>query len=198
MRVTEDKPLTVKQTKFAAAVAEGKPKTVARRENYSENPKYPKATSRRASELAAKPHVAAEIRRLTWLSCPPADDVRGMREHSIRVLSDLSRTAVSEEVRLKSALALFRIAETTRAASDPRTDDAAQDRLLASLRKLYVQVQGQAARGGDGDTPDIGPVIPLPEDEPIDITLLAEPVPAPPAAEPPAAAPISDQPVRNP
>jgi hypothetical protein len=169
---TVDRPLTVKQTKFAAKVASGTPKAVAHREVYATTEKHhkSKAQGRKALEVAARPNVAAEIRRLTWLSCPPADDVRGMREHSIRVLSDLSRTAASEEVRLKSALALFRIAETTRAASDPRATDTEQDRVLGALRKLYREVQGATTGDGVGD---LGPVPRAPDDEPIDIRAIA-------------------------
>ena len=181
MAVTADRPLTVKQTRFAAAVASGKPKTVARRENYIENPAKPKATSRSAAKLAAQPHVAAEIRRLTWLSCPPVDDIRGMREHAVRVLSDLSRSSPSDEVRLKAALALYRIAETTRAAAAPSAPTNEQDKLLASLRKLYTEVQGAAARSEAQEADPLGPEpapFPTYDDEPIDITLVAEPEPA--------------------
>jgi hypothetical protein len=142
-------------------------------------------------DYAAKPHVAAEIRRLTWLSCPPADDVRGMREHSIRVLSDLSRSANSEVVRLQSALALYRIAETTRAAAAPHSTTQEQDRMLASLRQLYRSIQGvandpprmnAASITGDG-VPDPLPNLPIvcDQDEPIDITL-ADDAPAQAAA----------------
>jgi hypothetical protein len=178
----------VKQTKFAAHVAAGKPRVAARREVYAESPKYPRATERRAAELAAKPHVAAEIRRLTWLSCPPVDDIRGMREHAVRVLSDLSRSAASEEVRLKSALALYRIAETTRAAAAPSASESDQDRLLASLRKLYTEVRGKTARDQDADPlgPEPAPLVPY-ADDPIDIRSLSDPPPAA-APEPDAAA----------
>jgi len=190
MRVTTaDSPLTVKQTKFAAKVANGTPKAVAHREVYVSQ-REPKAQQRRALETAAKPNVAAEIRRLTWLSCPPIENTRGMREHAVRVLSDLSRTAVSEEVRFKSALALFKIAETTRAASDPRAEATEQDKLLASLRKLYAEVQGRA---GD-DTPDIGPRSREPDDEAIDIDCIAAPVTQEPAAQEPDSASQSQEP----
>lgn len=173
-----DRPLTVKQQKFAAAVAGGKPKTVARRENYVETPGFPKATSRRASELAAKPHVAAEIRRLTWLGLPVVDDVRGMREHSVRVLSDLSRSAESEEVRFKAAVMLYKIAETTLAAAGPGVGATEQDKLLASLRKLYTEVQGTK--------PSPAAATEIDDDEPIDIQAIAvrEPVPATSPQEP--------------
>jgi len=182
-RTTVDTPLTVKQTKFAAAVAAGVPKVRATVQAGYVPQKVKSAHERRAADIAARPNVAAEIRRLTWLSCPPVDDIRGMREHAVRVLSDLSRSAVSEEVRLKSALALFRIAETTRAASNPSAEATEQDRLLASLRKLYVEVQGTAnkppARRRQEDDPDADFTGPLPaplvayDDEPIDITALA-------------------------
>ncbi|HKV44616.1 MAG TPA: hypothetical protein VJT32_08085 [bacterium] len=176
--VREDKPLTVKQAKFAARVAQGIPKATAHREIYANTEKHrtSPAQRRKAVEVAARPNVSAEIRRLTWLSCPPIDDIRGMREHSVRVLSDLSRTAKSEEVRLKSALALYRIAETTRAAAAPGAADSEQDRLLDSLRRLYVEVQGTADKH-DG----IGPAPPIVryDDAPIDIrtlTVIQEPL----------------------
>jgi hypothetical protein len=173
MPVAEDKPLTGKQRKFAAAVAEGKPKAQAYRENYAVTPGYEVAGRRRALETAAKPNVAAEIRRQVWLTCPPFDDIRGMKEHSVRVLSDLSRSAKSEEVRLKAALALFRIAETTRAAADPRATDREQDKLLDSLRKLYARVNGQVQEVDDAGDIDIGPTPLPPDDEPIDIQAIA-------------------------
>lgn len=140
-RTTVDTPLTVKQTKFAALVANGKSKAQAHREVYVSQ-REPRAQQRRALETAARPNVAAEIKRLTWLSFPPLDDTRGMREQAVRILADLSRSAESEEVRLKSALALYKIAETTEAARDPNRSDAEQDRMLSALRKLYNQIQG--------------------------------------------------------
>lgn len=143
---TASTPLTPKQTRFAAAVASGTPKVAALRQEYAHDPARKNANSRKAGELAQRPNVAAEIRRLTWLSCPPAGDARGMREHSVRILSDLSRSAASEEVRLKAALALYRIAETTLAAAAPDVAPSDQDKLLASLRRLYTEVQGMAAR----------------------------------------------------
>jgi len=187
-RTTADTPLTAKQTRFAAAVANGMPKVAALREEYAHDPARKDANARKAVELAQRPNVAAEIRRLTWLSCPPLDDTRGMREHSVRVLSDLSRTAESEEVRLKAALALYKIAETTRQASDPRTDDSEQDRLLAQLRQLYATVGrrgGKPPAASDLD-PDIGP-LPRPyDDAPIDVRAIAAPAAAAatPAEEP--------------
>jgi hypothetical protein len=187
---TADRPLTVKQTKFAADIAAGEPKVKALRKHYRVNPPDAPANHKandrnRAVDYASRPNVAAEIRRLTWLSCPPADDVRGMREHSIRVLSDLSRSAKQETVRLQSALALYRIAETTRAAAAPHTTTQEQDRMLSSLRQLYRSIQGvandpprmnAASITGDG-VPDPLPNLPIvcDQDEPIDITLASEP-----------------------
>jgi hypothetical protein len=76
-------------------------------------------------------------------------------------------------------LALYKIAETTRAASAPQIDDAEQDRLLASLRKLYASVHA----GDDAlEGPDIGPAPPAYDDEPIDVRAIALPAPA--AGEP--------------
>ena len=171
-RTTADTPLTVKQTKFAARVADGEPRTVARKKAgyaVSDDPRHRQSTQRQASDLARVPNVAAEIRRLTWLACPPADDIRGMREHAIRVISDLSRTAKSEAIRLQSAMALYRIAETTRAAANPRATDAEQDRLLDALRGMYRTLQAQA---GEVDLSPLG-VPPTVDDEPIDIHAIA-------------------------
>ena len=174
-RTTVDRPLTVRQTKFAAAVANGTPKAAAHRENYkADGFKSPRAQVRRAADIAKRPNVAAEIRRLTWLSCPPADDIRGMREHSIRVLSDLSRSSPSDEVRLKAALALYRIAETTRAAANPSAEAAEQDKLLASLRRLYVEVQGKHDKASEAEPP---PLVRY-DDDAIDIDAIAEPAAA--------------------
>jgi hypothetical protein len=175
-RTTADTPLTVKQTKFAAAVANGTPRIRATVEAGYVPQKVKAAHQRRASEIANRPNVAAEIRRLTWLALPCIDDTRGMREHAVRVLSDLSRSAVSEEVRLKSALALFKIATTTAAASDPRASDQEQDRLLSALRKLYAQVRGVPSDDDDG-MPDVGPAPRPLDDEPIDIQALVVRVP---------------------
>jgi hypothetical protein len=177
--VTADKPLTAKQTRFAAGVAAGKPKAAAHRENYTVKPGYEKVGRHKALELAKKPHVAAEIARLTWLSCPPAEDARGMREHGIRTLSDLTRSSQSDDVRYKAAMALIHIAETTMKAADPRTSTDDQDKLLASLRQLYNRVQTATARG---TAPDLGLDLRVDasDDEPIDIRALAvvtEPVP---------------------
>jgi hypothetical protein len=178
--ITADRPLTVKQTRFAAAVAAGETKSKARRDNYRTTPGYEQANRREAHALAKQPNVAAEIRRLTWLACPPADDIRGMREHAIRVISDLSRSAKSEEVRLKSALALIQIAEHTRAAANPAASNTEQDRILTALRKLYSQAQITAATPPAYDPPP-EPVCD-PDDEVIDIRAIGEPVTEP--AEP--------------
>jgi len=186
--VTADTPLTVKQTKFAARVATGMPKAAARREVYAESPKYPKAARRRAAEMANQPHVAAEIRRLTWLSCPPVEDARGMREHSVRILSDLSRSAASEEVKLKAALALYRIAETTLAAAAPGAAPTDQDKLLASLRRLYTEVQGVASREASLAREA------EPEEPAIDIRAIAAPVEPTAAQAPEAAAALTWEP----
>ena len=183
MAVSPDKALTARQTKFAAAIANGTTKAQALRENYKPNaPKYAAMDRKKATVLSRAPHVAAEIRRLTWLSCPPADDIRGMREHSIRVLSDLSRTAKSEQVRLTSALALYKIAETTRAAANPRASDREQDRLLDALRGIYRTLQAKAG-AMDVDLSPMG-VPPNDDDEPIDIHAIGDPEPAADAAEP--------------
>ena len=171
----ESRPLTAKQAKFAAKVADGTPKAVAHREVYKNSEKHQRSASqrRKAVEVATTPNVAAEIRRLTWLSFPPLDDVRGMREQAVRVISDLSRSREApHEVRLKAALALYKIAETTRAAADPRAETTEQDKLLASLRKLYATI-GKP----DADEPDIGPAPRPCDDEPIDIQAIALPDP---------------------
>ena len=192
--VSPDRPLTVKQTKFAAAVADGKPKAVAHRENYkqSPNPKYRMADQRTASEMANQPHIAAEIRRLTWLSCPPLADTAGMRSQAVRVIADLSRSAKSEQVRLNAALALYRIAEQTRAAASPSATTQEQDRLLDGLRALYRKIQATAgtppamqapapatAPAGIFDDQLADPLPGLPVvadvDDPIDITLADQP-----------------------
>ena len=190
--------MTVKQARFAADVADGVPRAAAHRKHYKTNapPDAPEphrqAQRRKAAEIAKLPNVAAEIRRLTWLSCPPADDLRGMREQAIGVLADLSRGARSEEVRLKSALALYRIAETTRAASAPHATTQEQDKLLDTLRHLYRTIQGterptdlDPASPGltvfDASVPDPLPNLPVVRDEdvPIDITLADQPASPP-------------------
>jgi hypothetical protein len=190
--ITPDKPLTVKQTKFAADVADGQSKAAARRKHYAANPNYVQADRRKAAELAAQPNVAAEIRRLTWLSCPPLADTAGMRSQAVRVIADLSRSAKSEQVRLNAALALYRIAEQTRAAASPSATTQEQDRLLDGLRALYRKIQATAgnppamqapapatAPAGIFDDQLADPLPGLPVvadvDDPIDITLADQP-----------------------
>ena len=193
--VSPDRPLTVKQQKFARAVADGKPKTVAHRENYAASPpKYRKADQDKAAAMATQPHIAAEIRRLTWLSCPPLADTAGMRSQAVRVIADLSRSAKSEQVRLNAALALYRIAEQTRAAASPSATTQEQDRLLDGLRALYRKIQATAgsppamqapapAAGGIFDEALRDPLPGLPVvadvDDPIDITLADQPSSSP-------------------
>ena len=58
-RTTADTPLTVKQTKFAAAVADGMPKAVAHREVGYAQQREVKAQQRRALDIANRPNVAA-------------------------------------------------------------------------------------------------------------------------------------------
>jgi hypothetical protein len=187
--ITPDKPLTVKQTKFAADVADGQSKAAARRKHYAANPNYVQADRRKAAELAAQPNVAAEIRRLTWLSCPPLADTAGMRSQAVRVIADLSRSAKSEQVRLNAALALYRIAEQTRAAASPSATTQEQDRLLDGLRALYRKIQATAGNppamqapapaSGIFDDQLADPLPGLPVvadvDDPIDITLADQP-----------------------
>ena len=171
--ITPDKPLTVKQTKFAADVADGQSKAAA---------------------MATQPHIAAEIRRLTWLSCPPLADTAGMRSQAVRVIADLSRSAKSEQVRLNAALALYRIAEQTRAAASPSATTQEQDRLLDGLRALYRKIQATAgnppamqapapAASGIFDDQLADPLPNLPVvadvDDPIDITLADQPSSSP-------------------
>lgn len=193
--VSPDRPLTVKQQKFARAVADGKPKTVAHRENYAASPpKYRKADQDKAAAMATQPHIAAEIRRLTWLSCPPLADTAGMRSQAVRVIADLSRSAKSEQVRLNAALALYRIAEQTRAAASPSATTQEQDRLLDGLRALYRKIQATAgsppamqapapAASGIFDDQLADPLPNLPVvadvDDPIDITLADQPSSSP-------------------
>ena len=192
--ITPDKPLTVKQTKFAADVADGQSKAAARRKHYAANPNYVQADRRKAAELAAQPNVAAEIRRLTWLSCPPLADTAGMRSQAVRVIADLSRSAKSEQVRLNAALALYRIAEQTRAAASPSATTQEQDRLLDGLRALYRKIQATAgnppamhapapAASGIFDDQLADPLPNLPVvadvDDPIDITLADQPSSSP-------------------
>jgi len=192
--ITPDKPLTVKQTKFAADVADGQSKAAARRKHYAANPNYVQADRRKAAELAAQPNVAAEIRRLTWLSCPPLADTAGMRSQAVRVIADLSRSAKNESVRLNAALALYRIAEQTRAAASPSATTQEQDRLLDGLRALYRKIQATAgnppamqapapAASGIFDDQLADPLPNLPVvadvDDPIDITLADQPSSSP-------------------
>ena len=195
--VSPDRPLTVKQQKFARAVADGKPKTVAHRENYAASPpKYRKADQDKAAAMATQPHIAAEIRRLTWLSCPPLADTAGMRSQAVRVIADLSRSAKSEQVRLNAALALYRIAEQTRAAASPSATTQEQDRLLDGLRALYRKIQATAGSPPAMQAPapaappasifddalrDPLPGLPVVADcdDPIDITLADQPSSSP-------------------
>ena len=194
--VSPARPLTVKQKKFAAQVADGQSKAAAHRANYkqSPNPKYRMADQRTASEMANQPHIAAEIRRLTWLSCPPLADTAGMRSQAVRVIADLSRSAKNESVRLNAALALYRIAEQTRAAASPSATTQEQDRLLDGLRALYRKIQATAgsppamqapapAASGIFDDQLADPLPNLPVvadvDDPIDITLADQPSSSP-------------------
>jgi hypothetical protein len=197
---TAETPLTVKQTKFAADVADGQSKAAARRAHYKSSPpvpQYEQADRRAAAELANRPNVAAEIRRLTWLSCPPLADTAGMRSQAVRVIADLSRSAKSEQVRLNAALALYRIAEQTRAAASPSATTQEQDRLLDGLRALYRKIQATAgnppatvampapaaAPAGIFDDQLADPLPGLPVvadvDDPIDITLADQPSSSP-------------------
>ena len=148
--VSPARPLTVKQKKFAAQVADGQSKAAAHRANYKQSPPgYEMADRRKASEIANQPHIAAEIRRLTWLSCPPLADTAGMRSQAVRVIADLSRSAKSEQVRLNAALALYRIAEQTRAAAFRRTcsDLALRDK-SAITRTACERMPAVSASGG--------------------------------------------------
>jgi len=179
--VSPEKPLTGKQAKFAQAVASGKTRAQARRENYASSPPgYEQSDRRKASELARQPNVAAEIRRLTWLSMPVMDDFRGMRGQAIRVISDLSRTAKSEEVRLRAALALLQIAEHHHAAAAPDATPQDQDRILSALRQLYGQAQLAAAQHQKANPGYQPPPMVSDAEEVIDIQALGDPAPAPP------------------
>ena len=66
-----------------------------------------KATTPGALETAKKPNVAAEIRRLTWLSFPPLEDTQGMRGQAVRILANRLASGeidVAEYERLRDAL----------------------------------------------------------------------------------------------
>jgi hypothetical protein len=115
-----------------------------------------------------------------------------MRSQAVRVIADLSRSAKSEQVRLNAALALYRIAEQTRAAASPSATTQEQDRLLDGLRALYRKIQATAgnppamqapapatAPAGIFDDQLADPLPGLPVvadvDDPIDITLADQP-----------------------
>jgi hypothetical protein len=143
--IDPNKPLTAKQQGFATSVATGKTQTEAMHEHYQVHPTdFKQHTARRASEIAHTPHVAQEIRELTWSSCPNMDDVRGMRGHALRTLFDLSKFAVSEDIRFRCALSLLQISETTRLAAHPKLETKDQDQVLGLLRGFYNKIQQEA------------------------------------------------------
>jgi hypothetical protein len=144
-KLTVDQPLTSHQRGFAASVASGKSQTKAMDENYKVHPtRFRDRTTLQGSETARKPHVAREIRELTWLSCPNMDDVRGMRGHALRVLFDLSQYAISEDIRMRCALSLLQISETTHLAANPKLEAKDQDAVLGLLRGFYNKIQVEA------------------------------------------------------
>ena len=116
-----------------------------------------------------------------------------MRSQAVRVIADLSRSAKSEQVRLNAALALYRIAEQTRAAASPSATTQEQDRLLDGLRALYRKIQATAGNppamqapapaSGIFDDQLADPLPGLPVvadvDDPIDITLADQPSSSP-------------------
>jgi len=175
-KTTEKTELTPNEEGFAADLASGMPKLKAYQNNYTHTPgtQWEKQNRETANKIASRPNVAAEIRRLAWLSCPPMEDLAGMRGHALRVMADLARGAKSEEVRLKSALILYKIAETTRQAAHPRAAVEDQNKILETLRGFYAKIQKGADKKYDmtemADMP-----IPLPEDDSvIDLEALKE------------------------
>jgi len=184
-KLATPRPLTVKQQKFAALVAAGEPKIKARRAVYkvsdSPDPKHQLAERRRAAMQAGDTVMANEIRRLTWLACPPLEDAIGMRSQAIRVIADLSIGAKNESVRLAAARELLKLAEQLRKAADPAATDREQDRLLEGLRDLYRRIENTAA-AAPGLMADAEPAIDITDLQPEKKTSASD---TPQAAAPP-------------
>jgi hypothetical protein len=75
---------TVKQRKFAAAIADGESKTEAFAKAYSIKPGTKRASVRRqAVEAAERPAVRREVERLLQAALPAHDDLKALHRHAI-------------------------------------------------------------------------------------------------------------------
>ena len=136
--------MTVKQKTFAANVAAGLPKTEAYRKAY--NTKMVGSGVRvDAARQSRKPVIKSEIERLTLLQLPQAEDAYALRMHARASLVDLAKRAVSEDVRMKSAMYLDSIASATiQARAEPPGET--RSAVLADLRVMYQRAMRVAPK----------------------------------------------------
>jgi hypothetical protein len=139
--------LSVRQLKFAAAVAAGKSQVEAYKEaGYAPNGKRETA-QRDAKKLARKAEVRASIEKMRRQLLPDPGDVRDIRTHAMAVIVGLSLDAEEEKVRLAAATWLYeetgkQIAEreALEAARTPdRGERIVHEEIAQELRMLYLK-----------------------------------------------------------
>jgi hypothetical protein len=140
---------TVKQRKFAAAIADGESKTEAFAKAYSIKQGTKRASVRRQAVAAAeRPAVRREVERLLQAALPAHDDIRALHRHAITRIAELARDGEPGE-RLRASIWL---AEYSDAAARIRGDWAAADpdKDLQKIRAIFQKsgiYDGEKAAG---------------------------------------------------
>jgi hypothetical protein len=147
-----ERPLTVRQRRFAVGVASGLGKTAAHAAAYPNNMK--RSTRETAAKQTAKiPKVAAAIEKLTLELLPPMEDLRAVYQHSLSAIAKLSIESRDDRVRFDCARWLRAECERNQQLACERTPPAVQEELetgrraLAILHALYAQMDQPASQG---------------------------------------------------
>jgi hypothetical protein len=135
---------TVKQTKFAANMLLGMPKTKAYALAHPDDKSKPRTLRVQAVKAAKTPNVQAELARLANTpiildECPQAGDARAIRGHVLARMLRLSQ-ASEPSVQLFALQWLYDYAGTLESKTDSTSD---REQLLSDLKGLYKKALQQ-------------------------------------------------------
>jgi hypothetical protein len=98
-----------------------------------------------ARKTAKHPRVKAEIERLLLQMLPAVSDMKRAYQHSFAAILKLSIDSTSEQMRFKCACWLRRECERQSQLLAAVRPEPEEERMLAALRTLYVQIEGGAS-----------------------------------------------------
>jgi hypothetical protein len=140
-----ERELSVRQRRFAAEIAAGQSRAKAYAIAYP-NQRMKKGSLEVVSKKAAKhPKVKAEIERLLIQLLPPVQDMRAAYEHAFSTVIKLSIESRDDRVRFDCARWLRAEYERQEQLITAVRPEPETERMLATLRALYIQIEGTAA-----------------------------------------------------